>query len=73
MTMKLTDPNLIEVIENLIEYVNTYESDTFSASANGLTKQQATKLVEIMLIDSVQDLEKNLDGIQLTENYELFE
>lgn len=71
--MKLKNPNLIELIENLIEYVAEYESDTFSASAKGLTKEQAKQIVEGMLIDSVQDLENELDGIMLSDSYELIE
>lgn len=55
----------INGFKDLIEYIRTYESDTFSSSRVKLTTEQAEAMANLV----VRDAADSLDGIALSEHY----
>jgi hypothetical protein len=53
-------------VKELVEYIRTYESDTFSASGNKLTLADAQSIAGLL----IKDIEKTIDGVQLTMLHE---
>lgn len=63
MNFRITTKELNEALFSALESIITYESDTFSASNQGLTRQDVEKIIAILLNQSIS----NVDGIQLSE------
>jgi len=50
------------IFDELVEYVADYESDTFSASGEELTKEEAVKIATTLVENNIQNM---LDGMRL--------
>jgi hypothetical protein len=60
--MNMDNLDLTATLENLKENIRTYESDTFSATAENLTEEEADKILAFLL----NQLTKNkYDGIDM--------
>jgi hypothetical protein len=61
--------NLVAVCEKIIDNLMEYESDTFSASGEKLTRDEA-RAVLAQLIEQNIDPGMNIDGIEISEALE---
>ena len=49
--------------EKIVEFIKTYESDTFSASNLNLTEEEADRIARIIIRNLLED---DVDGIKLS-------
>ena len=53
---------LFKAYDDLVDFIMSYESDTFSASASGLTRKRAEKLA----VGFIADIKPMLDGDKIS-------
>jgi hypothetical protein len=63
MTM---NKNLTHAISSLVAYIKSYESDTFTASGEGVTQDSA----EYTAANLIAELEERLDGVMVGNAYD---
>ena len=68
--MEMKNKELIEYSQQMIQMIQEYESDTFSASQEALTKEQAQAILELFLLDFMDKLDSNIDGILIQQKYD---
>lgn len=68
--MEMKNKELIDYANQMIQMIQEYESDTFSASQEELTKEQAQAILELFLLDFLDELDSNIDGILIQQKYD---